>query len=337
MASQSQHGDLVTSRIGPKSADLSLAVAYILKHYKRYLLLTLALWVPLLVYILLLPTMYTAEIKVLPPESPHGSAAIADLAGVASSFGINLASGGTGYEQYPTIVESRSILDPIISAGLTIENRGHVDIPKLLGISEEDVKKRNALARRMLAEKVISSRIDRVSQVMQVRVKLADAHAAASLANVLADALDSFNKIQFIERASEQRRFIEGRLVEIGAALSDAEEELKEFREGNRMWQTSPALQLQEERLVRDVSIQTALYTELRRQLEIEKLEEHRNTNTIRILDRADIPVLPSGPSRARLSLLSLFLVACVVGLSIGIEGLRKQSTAESELSNLSS
>ena len=71
--------------------------------------------------------------------------------------------------------------------------------------------------------------------------------------------------------------------------LTKAENRLKEFREKNRQV-LSPQLLLEQERLIRDVQINATIYTELRKQFELVKIEEVKNIPIINIMDTARAP-----------------------------------------------
>ena len=56
--------------------------------------------------------------------------------------------------------------------------------------------------------------------------------------------------------SDEKRQFIDGRIADVKKDLEGAEETLKMFRERNRQIFGSPALLLEQERLVREVEVQ---------------------------------------------------------------------------------
>ena len=71
--------------------------------------------------------------------------------------------------------------------------------------------------------------------------------------------------------------------------LTKSENSLKEFREKNRQV-LSPNLLLEQERLIRDVQINSTIYTELRKQFELVKIEEVKNIPVINVMDPARAP-----------------------------------------------
>ena len=56
--------------------------------------------------------------------------------------------------------------------------------------------------------------------------------------------------------------------------LESAQEDLKEFRERNRQVQYSPALLLEEERLTTEMDVKKEIFSTLKQQFELAKIEE---------------------------------------------------------------
>jgi tyrosine-protein kinase Etk/Wzc len=65
---------------------------------------------------------------------------------------------------------------------------------------------------------------------------------------------------------------------------------------------------LEQERLIRDVSINTALYSELRKQFELARIEEVKNVPIINVLDRAIPATKKSSPKRSLIVLFALVM-----------------------------
>ena len=99
--------------------------------------------------------------------------------------------------------------------------------------------------------------------------------------------------------------------------LTKSENALKEFREKNRQV-LSPQLLLEQERFIRDVQINAAVYTELRKQFELVKIEEVKNIPVIIAMDPARAPATRDKPKRATIVLSVFFLsVLSIVGYLI--------------------
>ena len=73
---------------------------------------------------------------------------------------------------------------------------------------------------------------------------------------------------------NDTKQFIEERIIDVEKELIAAEEDLKVFMDRNRRIENSPALQLEQQRLGREVTVLTGVFTTLKQQLETTKIEE---------------------------------------------------------------
>ena len=71
--------------------------------------------------------------------------------------------------------------------------------------------------------------------------------------------------------------FIEDRIINTRMELENAEEAFKNFRDSNRRIENSPTLQLEQQRLAREVSVLTGVFTTLKQQLETTKIGKETN------------------------------------------------------------
>ena len=93
-----------------------------------------------------------------------------------------------------------------------------------------------------------------------------------------------------------------------------AEEALKIFREQNRSIFESPQLQLEQERLGRDVAVLISVFTTLKQQLETAKIEEVKESDYVIILDTPDIPLYPDKPKKKL-----MVILAGIFGIGLGM------------------
>jgi len=98
--------------------------------------------------------------------------------------------------------------------------------------------------------------------------------------------------------------------------LEKAEEALKLFRERNRIIFESPTLQLEQERLGRDVAVLIGVFTTLKQQLETAKIEEVKELDYVIILDKPYIPLSPVSPKKKLMVILAGFF-----GIGLGMIG----------------
>jgi uncharacterized protein involved in exopolysaccharide biosynthesis len=264
---------------------------------------------------LLLPNKYTASVTILPDTDSRGMGQMAQFAGLASIAGLNV--GGTSeIELYPAIIRSENVLSGVIYKEYETERYTQpVDLVRFWDIDEDTREEEYEKALKKLREDVISVSVARDTRLVTLNVETEEPKLSADIANAIADRLDMFMLTQRRTKASEQRQWIEQRLAEIETELAAAEDAVTEFREANRRIMDSPALMLQEGRLLRDVEVLNAMYVELKTQYEGSRIQEIRDMPIVQILDYARIPVEKSGPNRKM-----IVLIAFVLGgfLSIG-------------------
>jgi tyrosine-protein kinase Etk/Wzc len=166
---------------------------------------------------ILMPTMYTATARILPPQDTAGgvpsfiSQGGAGLAGLAG----NLLGGKSSADVYVGILESRTVADSIISS-----------------FKLKDLYQQNTMTGtyRMLADRTrveISSK----TQIIGVSVTDPDPERAAAMANAYVEALDQTNRRVNITEGQRKRIFLETRLDRVDRDLKKAEGELKEFQQ----------------------------------------------------------------------------------------------------------
>ena len=121
---------------------------------------------------------------------------------------------------------------------------------------------------------------------------------AASLANHLAGELEVYNLEFNRQKASNKRIYVEERLDICTIGLSRAESALADFVTANRAYSNAPELVARHNRLAREVGAQETVWLELRRQLELARIEENSQMSTVNVLDRATVPLRKSSPHR---------------------------------------
>ena len=82
----------------------------------------------------------------------------------------------------------------------------------------------------------------------------------------------------------------------------------------NRRIENSPALQLEQQRLNREVAVLTGVFTTLKQQLETTKIEEVKESDYVVILDSPEVPLQRSKPNKKR-----MVILAGIFGIGFGI------------------
>lgn len=205
------------STVSPLDDEIDILELLIVlsKHKKLVLGLPLAAAVIAIAVSLLLPNIYTATARVLPPQQNQSAAAavlgqLGALSGVAaSSLGIKNPS-----DLYVGMLKSRSVADSIIEEF------------KLQELFEAKTLDR---AREELAD--VTTITAGKDGIISIEVSDKDPRRAAAMANAYVGQLEKTNERLAITEAAQRRLFFEKQLSQQKDVLSSAEVELKKTQE----------------------------------------------------------------------------------------------------------
>ena len=152
-----------------------------------------------------------------------------------------------------------------------------------------------------------------MTAISTIKVTVSEPVFAKELAEVTLAELEDLNRFFKSQTVNEKTSFIASRIASVGNDLKSSETSLKEFNERNRQI-SSPALELEQERLARDVEIQTGIYLTLKQQLELAKIEEVQEASIVQVLDNPQVPLSPSNKN-----LIRSILLAGILGIGLGI------------------
>jgi len=263
---------------------------------------------------LLLPKYYRSTTTLLPEtEKSKLAAALGGLSGLASLAGISAGKASLA-TLYPAIIQSEAVLEKVIFSKYQTDRFGHpVNLIRFWEIEANTPARQYELALKSLRSDLDVS-LDRKTSVVTISVETREPQLSADILNNMTRTLDEFIRTKQTTSASEQRKWIQGRLGEVKQDLEKSENILKEFREKNRRVSDSPQLLLQQGRLIREVGINTTLYTELKKQYELVKIEEIKNVPIINVMDPARPAAKKAKPKRA-IIVLSLFFLSAFVSV----------------------
>lgn len=262
---------------------------------------------------------FVSTATILLPETKGGN--LGGLAGLASQFGVNVPSGMqadlSSPSLFPELIKSRTFAEKILVKNF-YTNRFEKELPLLAILTygnnkpefEEDTLVTIALNS---LRKILTFNQSRSSTFSTVSVSTSEPNFSRDLAVVVLDELEKLNRYYKSQTVSEKITFIDNRINSVGSDLEASEIMLKEFNEKNRQ-ATSPSLQLEQDRLNREIEVQKGVYLSLKQQLELAKIEEIQETSILQILDKPTTPLYPINKN-LKLSV----VLSAVLGLLLGI------------------
>ncbi len=250
----------------------------------------------------LMTDKYTAKVTLLPYAEGRGASVLGQL---ASLTGGNIGQATNNEELYGEIIASDRVLDRVVDRRWWFAAAGDtLTVYEIFGIKQtgtepRDVRRRDYRIKSVLRGQVIKFRRNRMSGFMDLLVTVPrDPEFAADLANFLIAELDRFNRVFYHTKAASHRLFLAERMASVHADLRAAEDSLTAFLLRNRAYRNSPRRLKDHGELEREVQAQTSIWVDLRRQLELAKFDEHKQSVSLEILDRANVPVVRSSPKR---------------------------------------
>ena len=262
---------------------------------------------------------YEAESRFMPEKSGPDAAR---LVGLAAQFGVNIAGStdpGESVEFYGELVQSRELLEDVATSryrfatepgGTDTISGTLMEIFEVEGRTETN-RIRGAVG--ILRKTVTSSTGLRQAGIVTLETKAPWADLAVQINRRFLDLVGEFNLQRRQSQGAAERRFVEGRLVQIQGDVEAAEEALARFLEANRIFESSPELVFESDRLRSRLDLARQVHTGLAQAYEEARIAEVRNTPVVTIVDA------PEGSARMAGSLVFNALLGLAFGGGFGL------------------
>ena len=257
--------------------------------------------------------VYLTTAKLLPTGEDNS---LSNIQGFASQFGLALpfqsGSNLSFSDIYPEIVKSRQLTGIVLEKKFNTRKFGQNQLLKNIlsrqyRLDKYDVDERFKRSSDILQDNIKVSKA-RLTSIVTLEVRGLEPEFAVDLANTIISESDKLQREFKTHQVSDKRSFIEERIKDVKKDLESAQEDLKEFRERNRQVQYSPALLLEEERLKTEMDVKKEIFSTLKQQFELVKIEEVEEGATVQILDKPVAPYEKSSPKIFLSIFLSIFI-----------------------------
>lgn len=303
-----------------KSIDVLEIGALLWKSKKLLAYVTGAVVLVAVIVSFLLPEYFKSTATLLPETKKNQLSSLGGIADLASLAGVNIGSEVPLVKLYPTIAKSEAVLNNVIYAQYETK-AGKMDLVRYWKITGESPQHEYEQALKVMREQ-LEVLLDNRTSVISISIETKEPRLSADIVNNITGELDRFMRSKRLSNASEQRKWIESRMTEVKQDLDKSENALKDFREKNRRPNDSPLLLLEQERLIREVQINSTVYIELKKQLEVAKIEEIKNIPIISVMDSARPSAYRESPKRRNIVLVSFFLAGLFSALFVVVRSL---------------
>ena len=304
----------------------------ILARQIRIIIITPTIFCILAIINVLLYTtpIYTSTAKIMSSSGGSGGG-LSQAAGLAAQFGIALPTNQSEPNWvYPEIIKSRTLARAMLKRKFDTKQFGpQKSLLQILTFgNDEPASSMDTLEIQAIDVfiKKINISEDRKTGIYTLTLSASEPQLASDIIAVLIEELDAHQKQYNKAITSKTRKFIEERIVAVGKELREAEEILKDFTVSNRRIENSPLLLLEQQRLAREVSVPSSVFTMLKQQLETTKIEEVKESDYVIVLDPPEEPLNRSGPNRRKIVIFAGFLcIGLGVGLGLVIEFIKEK------------
>lgn len=267
--------------------DLLIVLA---KHKKMILGLTFVSALLAAGISLLLPNIYTATAKILPPQSSQSSSVnsimLAQLGGLAGAAG-----GALGLKDpnalYIAMMKSRNIGEKIVH---------RFDLQK--------VYEKKTVTETLKALEGATTIASGKDGIIAVEADDKDPERASAMANAYVEELNRLMQTLAVTEAGQRRQFFETQVKSAKDKLTDAEITLDR----------TPNTSLHYMEALRNLKYQEVIYEVLSKQFAVAKLDEAKDSLLIQVLDKALPPEKKSEPKRFAI-VLSVTLLALFISI----------------------
>ncbi len=285
--------------------DLIEVFFKIWRFRKFIILFTVLVAIAAIIYSLLAQPQYEASVK-LYKETSEGQTG-GRLQSLASQFGFGGAVSGRTQFSIDDMLQSRNINKRIIyKKWETEEYDNPVNLIEYWVIEGETEQEKFFSAFETLKNK-ISTSINEETALITIKIMMGEAQLAADVANYITDIVSEYVQTERKTTTKENLKYIEKRLDAVEKELRGAEENLKRFRERNRVISESPGLQMEYGRLQRQVTIKQEVYLTLQKEREMAEIDLVKETPVINILDEAVKPEKRAKPKRKLIVIVATF------------------------------
>ena len=244
--------------------------------------------------------VYRSSAKIIPVIDSDVNSS---MGGIASNFGINIpASSGSLLSPtiYPDIIKSQRLLMNALNRNFETIKYDTIlpliniinDLPDL----EYEWTETDKISSVNKLRDMISVSNSRKTPIITIYVNTFEPKLAVTIVSVIIEELNKLLTVYSEDQIKDKIKFIEIRIKQVSVELKKNEEILKKFREQNRNITASPGLMIEQGRIIRDVDVQAEIFTTLKTEQELAKIEQVEENSIVLVLDNPELPLYKISP-----------------------------------------
>lgn len=247
-------------------------------------------------------SVFLSSSKILPAS---GNSVSSGFQGLAKQFGVGISSEGVNLTSallFPDIIKSRRLARSLLdNEFITKKYKTKLPLINILLNNSDTLRQWTELEKKVATKnltKLINVYwISKESPLLVIEVESFEPKLSAEILSSIINKLSMILKDFKLSQVLEKKNFISNRIKSAESDLIKSEDELKVFREKNRIILSSPSLMLEEERLIRDVTVQTQVYITLKSEYEMVQIEEVEKGSMLHVIDPPEAPLYRISPN----------------------------------------
>lgn len=323
------------------SIDFGKIFKDILKYKRVYYKVIPLSFILIAIYVVSLPNYYSCTVKLV-PELTSGMKSGGGLAGLASSFGINLGTSQAGSDAiiptlYPDLMESVDFKTSLFPIKVTrkedgksfsyydyLENEQKLPwwsyaIKWIIGKKEKQTKDINPFEltkdQAEIIKKInkkVSCSVDKKTMVITIDVTDQDPLICATLADSVKTRLQNFIIDYRTSKARVDFDYNKKMYEEAKVKYDNARKRYASFADSHRDV-TSLSGQTKQAELMSEMQLQQTIYQQLAGQLQQAEMKVQEETPVFTTLQSSTVPILKTGPKRAQICIFFVFFVFFII------------------------
>lgn len=279
------------------------------------------------IYLKMQPPMFTASAKFLPSKNPEMASRMGTLIGTSGR--VEPIEDNVTSEYYTELLRSTPFLERIANKKFFSKKMGEeVDLASYYRLEADNESKKLLIAAGIIGANLKLS-TQQTTNIVSISYSTGEPELSAAIVNAFLEELIKYNQDIRDSQAKHNRIFIEDQLEENRKLLKNAEAELANFAAKNKKIVT-PDLEIELDRLKRNVKVQEEVFITIKKQLELAKIEEQEKKPVIEIIEKASVPLSKSSPKTKRNVILAGFLsLFLFIGLAFILEYISKMNPEE--------
>lgn len=295
------------------SISLNDIILIMARHLKLIIIPPIILCTITIIYALFFSkSIYSSKAKII-----SSSGGVSQVSSIAAQFGINLPT--TQQEPnwvYPEIIKSRTLAKKMLMRKFDTNEFGpQKTLLQILTYGNQNPTIEYDTYIKVGTDAAIDMiDIEQKGSFYELTINAYEPIFAKDFSVALLEELENHQREYNKTKTSKAKKFIQERIIDVEKELTEAEEDLRDFTTRNRRINNSPLLQLEQQRLAREVTVLTGVFTVLKQQLETTKIEEVKESDYVVVLDPPEVPLMRSKPNKRLMVILSGTL-----GIGLGI------------------